>query len=764
MKMCTEHHYWHHDYVRLAFDSGFCFDSNKSKTNLDRSILSIIDIETVVKDRDVGVIEKHLNTIINYYLEPEHTKILDPTFVKVFRLSQLSVEYLQFCKRYLDNTVVVVKKELAQYKEENNHLKNYTEELKSEINELKERINLLKESLEKQKVTLENNQGFKCPTCLKVFVTEEYLLSHIKRRHETVSFQLETDKLQLEIKELKERLNTTEKYIKSDNNLKITEKLENIPDNNQPVVNEKLERVDLLLTKFEELKQFVEKELSLLKAENNNDKYERWLETVFKRLDSSKKELQSERYGDGDTFSTGDKTECQKIDNVTQTGIIEYKDSEVMTEEIECKIEDSNKQQISEIETEIKKLQEELYINTENHLGLIQNALEKKLTGGLELIQTQINTFYEKINKFEFEKRAEIKEENEAPLKCEKSDQIIQVGIEPRPLPRTTKSLPFIKEKKVLTNKRSAPKLENKPFVKNVTCGLNSQVSSFSSISDDEKVLLPKSIKENINFKPKLVSEKKEIKKNLEVKTLYDKNIKVGTMFCDSNDTEEEEIVEKIPGKPSNSTLGRRSISSLKQVGKDKQVLEGLKKELEEMLCLRLKGVGVSPTWKRLPKNSYIKAMKIVQHQMELTTKKYPDYYKIREKLLKQINKTKIKQKSFVTSPKEIFETKTGKKKVLFDLEGKDKLKDKSKLKEQDKLTERDKIQTLTKVKSKKDENVRDKIQILNDDSDATSVSITSSILDAPKPQSSQNKDEKDRRFHESDKIEISDWEISDIS
>lgn len=76
-----------------------------------------IDIDQVIRERDVATIEKHINTVIEYSLDNDQTSILDPTFVKIFRFSQLSVQYLLFCKKYLDNTVALIKTEFTKNNE-----------------------------------------------------------------------------------------------------------------------------------------------------------------------------------------------------------------------------------------------------------------------------------------------------------------------------------------------------------------------------------------------------------------------------------------------------------------------------------------------------------------------------------------------------------------------------------------------------------------------------------------------------------------------
>lgn len=58
-------------------------------------------------------IDRFIPLITQFALEGDQVKVLDPCFVKIFRISQLAVEYLLFCKKYLDNTIDLLKKDLA---------------------------------------------------------------------------------------------------------------------------------------------------------------------------------------------------------------------------------------------------------------------------------------------------------------------------------------------------------------------------------------------------------------------------------------------------------------------------------------------------------------------------------------------------------------------------------------------------------------------------------------------------------------------------
>lgn len=54
--------------------------------------VAIIDIERIIQEKDFGVVEKYIENILEYNLDPDQMRVLDPSFVKLFRLSQLSVE------------------------------------------------------------------------------------------------------------------------------------------------------------------------------------------------------------------------------------------------------------------------------------------------------------------------------------------------------------------------------------------------------------------------------------------------------------------------------------------------------------------------------------------------------------------------------------------------------------------------------------------------------------------------------------------------
>lgn len=102
--------------------------------------LGNIDIDRIIREKDFYSIDDNINSVIDYCLESEYdVKILDPNFVKLFRLAQLAVEYLLYCKQYLDHSVVILKDELKLKIEENVKLKKEATTLEAVIKHLKEK-------------------------------------------------------------------------------------------------------------------------------------------------------------------------------------------------------------------------------------------------------------------------------------------------------------------------------------------------------------------------------------------------------------------------------------------------------------------------------------------------------------------------------------------------------------------------------------------------------------------------------------------------
>ncbi|CAK9795546.1 Cilium assembly protein DZIP1L [Anthophora plagiata] len=219
---------WCHDFPKLATESGFHFNMHRSRVRVDWNRISNIDIDQIIRERDFHSIENNISSVIDYCLESEYDiKILDSNFVKLFRLAQLAVEYLLYCKQYLDHSVIILKDELKLKIEEN-------VKFKKQITTLEEMVKHMKEKAKERSKLIEtrigdsNGEIYKCPHCSKTFISPVFVSAHILRRHTYATelymppspmhehYRSETERLHNEIKSLKERLNETERVIRNE--------------------------------------------------------------------------------------------------------------------------------------------------------------------------------------------------------------------------------------------------------------------------------------------------------------------------------------------------------------------------------------------------------------------------------------------------------------------------------------------------------------------------------------------------------------------
>lgn len=179
---------WCHDFPKLARESGFYFNMHGSRVRVDWNRISTkilllnsmllllqvtnnsfifsftdaIDIDRLIRERDFSSIDENINNVIDYSLESEYdVKILDSNFVKLFRLAQLSVEYLLYCKQYLDHSVIILKDELRQKIEQNVMMKKEIATLEDIVRNLKDKSREKRKLIEANIGEISNGEIFK---------------------------------------------------------------------------------------------------------------------------------------------------------------------------------------------------------------------------------------------------------------------------------------------------------------------------------------------------------------------------------------------------------------------------------------------------------------------------------------------------------------------------------------------------------------------------------------------------------------------------
>ena len=140
-----------------------------------------------------------------------NVRILDPAIARIYIISQLCLQYLLFCVKFLDKSVYSLRENSFNDQKKILKLEELVEKRDEEIAQLQKKV--------KRQETL-NQPIFSCTKCTKNFLSAALLNNHILRKHPPAqvleskdkdSNLINTIKLELEIKQLKEKLNSTEK-------------------------------------------------------------------------------------------------------------------------------------------------------------------------------------------------------------------------------------------------------------------------------------------------------------------------------------------------------------------------------------------------------------------------------------------------------------------------------------------------------------------------------------------------------------------------
>lgn len=187
-------------------------------------------MERILRDQSLEQIDGVLNHLseapLGSILE---SNILDSGIAKYFILSQFSVQYLLFCRKFLEETVADLRESYGISQMELATTKRSLSEANNEILQLHKKITQMEAIHE---------VIYPCHLCTKNFVSNDALNLHITRKHNNVLGKAEkkyetqqtqvkdrendltlinTIKLELEIKQLKERLSNAEREIKEKN-------------------------------------------------------------------------------------------------------------------------------------------------------------------------------------------------------------------------------------------------------------------------------------------------------------------------------------------------------------------------------------------------------------------------------------------------------------------------------------------------------------------------------------------------------------------
>ncbi|KAL7728487.1 hypothetical protein ACLKA6_012502 [Drosophila palustris] len=192
---------------------------------LDWRLMGSYETDRILREQNFEVVDEALQHLSEAPLGTAlETHILDSGIAKYFVMSQYAIQYLLYCRTFLDESVGELREAHVAAQQEIAKLRQSLAESNNEVVQLHKKITQIEAIRE---------VVFPCHLCTKNFISNDALNIHMGRKHRvgtpTISnvagggvpkdkdndMQLiNTIKMELEIKQLKERLNAAERNIK----------------------------------------------------------------------------------------------------------------------------------------------------------------------------------------------------------------------------------------------------------------------------------------------------------------------------------------------------------------------------------------------------------------------------------------------------------------------------------------------------------------------------------------------------------------------
>ncbi|XP_076871398.1 cilium assembly protein DZIP1 isoform X2 [Brachyhypopomus gauderio] len=167
------------------------FKFRARRESVDWRRINAVDVDRVACELDFQTLQEHVATVAFCSLEGERCgcchSLVDPALLKLFRLAQLTVEYLLHSQDCLAVSLQAAERRLQAQAQD-------AEQLREQIQKHTQDAKSLKEELKQRKKIITSQQAMisaglanyhKCQHCEKAFMNISFLQSHMQRRHPT---------------------------------------------------------------------------------------------------------------------------------------------------------------------------------------------------------------------------------------------------------------------------------------------------------------------------------------------------------------------------------------------------------------------------------------------------------------------------------------------------------------------------------------------------------------------------------------------------
>ncbi|KAJ3060290.1 Zinc finger protein dzip1l, partial [Rhizoclosmatium hyalinum] len=182
--------------------AGFYFKRRTER--LDWRLLASLQVERVQREVDITALQEIMENITFCDVDSEDVRYVDPNFLKLFKISQLIIEYLVHTQDFLTDTQAVLSQDLQSTLDQLEVLTGKFEKQTTEFNAMKKENRNLKKTLYAYQLMArvpgytgggagadgggnEAASYHRCIHCTKVFKAAVFLENHMLRRHPEVA-------------------------------------------------------------------------------------------------------------------------------------------------------------------------------------------------------------------------------------------------------------------------------------------------------------------------------------------------------------------------------------------------------------------------------------------------------------------------------------------------------------------------------------------------------------------------------------------------
>ncbi|KYO36066.1 zinc finger protein DZIP1L isoform B [Alligator mississippiensis] len=203
------------------------FKFQSRRDSIDWRRFSAIDVERVARELDMTTLQESINSVTFCNLDSEKCPYcqqpVDPVLLKVFKMAQLTIEYLLHSQEYLSASLALQEEQLQSAMEKIKLTKQEVEKQAEEMRGVKEESRRRKKMIATQQLLLQAgaNNYHKCHLCDKAFMNYSFLQAHVQRRHVEASEaerqkKKQVEQMEEEIEELKVRLKETRAQLEAE--------------------------------------------------------------------------------------------------------------------------------------------------------------------------------------------------------------------------------------------------------------------------------------------------------------------------------------------------------------------------------------------------------------------------------------------------------------------------------------------------------------------------------------------------------------------